>query len=150
MALLCPADDTPLQASASSGYGVHRCPQCLGVSVAGSVLPAVRAHAALTLHQQPDHPARVRPCPHDGKMMKPLPYKGIEMDVCPECRGLWLEAGQLPRLLEKVQIAAPVNLGRLADGTEIRQEKSSLDWQDKAEGLWLVGEVVSVLYKLWK
>ncbi|MDR7048585.1 Zn-finger nucleic acid-binding protein [Duganella sp. 3397] len=90
MALLCPADDTPLQASASSGYGVHRCPQCLGVSVAGSVLPAVRAHAALTLHQQPDQPARVRPCPHDGKMMKPLPYKGIEMDACPECRGLWL------------------------------------------------------------
>lgn len=150
MILLCPADDTPLVASASAGYGVHCCTQCLGVAVAGSVLPAVRAHAALALHQQPDQPARVRPCPHDGKMMKPLPYKGIEMDVCPDCRGLWLEAGQLPRLLEKVQIAAPVNLGRLADGTEIRQEKSTSNWWYWLEDIWVLGDLIGFVFKLWK
>ena len=148
--MLCPADDTPLAASASNGNEVQRCPQCLGVAVAGNVLPAVRAHAALELHKQPDQPARVRPCPRDGKMMKSLPYKNIAMDVCPECRGLWLEAGQLPQLLELVQVARPVNLGRLADGTEIRQKKSTANWSHKAEDIWLLGDLAGFLFKLWK
>ena len=148
--MLCPADDTPLAASASSGYEVHRCPQCLGVAVAGNVLPAVRAHAALELHKQPDQPAHVRPCPRDGKMMKSLRFKGVSMDVCPECRGLWLEAGKLPRLLDLAQVARPVNLGRLAGGTEIRRERSTLNLVDKLEGIWLLGDLAGLLFKFWK
>lgn len=27
--------------------------------------------------------------------------KGIEVDYCPECRGIWLDRGELDKLLEK-------------------------------------------------
>ena len=27
--------------------------------------------------------------------------KGIEIDYCPECRGIWLDRGELEKLLEK-------------------------------------------------
>jgi len=148
--MLCPADDTPLAASASNGYEVHRCPQCLGVAVAGNVLPAVRAYAALELHKQPDQPAHVRPCPRDGKMMKSLRFKGVSMDVCPECRGLWLEAGQLPRLLEVTRPAGPVDLGRLAAGKPLMEEKLTFDWEAKLEGATLFMYCVAFLLKLWK
>ena len=27
--------------------------------------------------------------------------KGIEIDLCPECRGIWLDRGELDKILEK-------------------------------------------------
>ena len=27
--------------------------------------------------------------------------KGIEIDYCPECRGIWLDRGELEKLMEK-------------------------------------------------
>ena len=27
--------------------------------------------------------------------------KGIEIDYCPECRGIWLDSGELEKLIEK-------------------------------------------------
>ena len=27
--------------------------------------------------------------------------KGIEIDYCPECRGIWLDRGELEKLIEK-------------------------------------------------
>ncbi|MDR7048586.1 hypothetical protein J2X54_001034 [Duganella sp. 3397] len=56
----------------------------------------------------------------------------------------------MPRLLQKVQIAAPVNLGRLADGTEIRQEKSSIDWEGKLVGAELLMYLASFLLNVRK
>lgn len=29
--------------------------------------------------------------------------KGIEIDYCPECRGIWLDRGELEKLVEKEQ-----------------------------------------------
>jgi Zn-finger nucleic acid-binding protein len=33
---------------------------------------------------------------------------GIEVDVCPRCRGLWLDRGELERLLDEGGASAPV------------------------------------------
>lgn len=34
--------------------------------------------------------------------------QGIEIDYCPSCRGVWLDRGELDRLLEKAQTDVPV------------------------------------------
>ena len=35
--------------------------------------------------------------------------QGIEIDYCPQCRGIWLDRGELDRLVERAeQQAAPV------------------------------------------
>ena len=33
--------------------------------------------------------------------------QGIEIDYCPQCRGVWLDRGELDKLLERVATAAP-------------------------------------------
>jgi Zn-finger nucleic acid-binding protein len=39
-------------------------------------------------------------CPLDETRMREVPRRGIKIDVCPECRGVWLEAGELEKMLE--------------------------------------------------
>ena len=34
--------------------------------------------------------------------------KGIEIDHCPECRGIWLDRGEQDKILEKVQWITPI------------------------------------------
>ena len=34
--------------------------------------------------------------------------QGIEIDYCPACRGIWLDRGELDKLLERASAAAPV------------------------------------------
>lgn len=34
--------------------------------------------------------------------------KGIEIDYCPECRGIWLDRGELDKILVKSQDEGPV------------------------------------------
>lgn len=47
-------------------------------------------------------------CP--GIDLKISERQGIEIDYCPECRGVWLDRGELDKLIERsyTQIAAPV------------------------------------------
>ena len=34
--------------------------------------------------------------------------QGIEIDYCPQCRGVWLDRGELDKLIERAVTAAPV------------------------------------------
>lgn len=33
--------------------------------------------------------------------------EGIEIDYCPQCRGIWLDRGELDRLIQRTEAAAP-------------------------------------------
>lgn len=33
--------------------------------------------------------------------------QGIEIDYCPQCRGIWLDRGELDRLIERAERATP-------------------------------------------
>ncbi|MEI8143732.1 MAG: zf-TFIIB domain-containing protein [Candidatus Berkelbacteria bacterium] len=33
---------------------------------------------------------------------------GVEIDYCPECRGVWLDRGELDKIIEKSNVAEPV------------------------------------------
>ena len=37
-------------------------------------------------------------CPRCTSELKAVPRDGIEIDVCPACKGVWLDAGELERL----------------------------------------------------
>jgi Zn-finger nucleic acid-binding protein len=34
--------------------------------------------------------------------------QGIEIDYCPSCRGVWLDRGELDKLIEKASAAVPL------------------------------------------
>ncbi|QLY26673.1 zf-TFIIB domain-containing protein [Bdellovibrio sp. KM01] len=43
-------------------------------------------------------------CPHcKDKDLVMSERKGVEIDYCPECRGIWLDKGELDKILERSQ-----------------------------------------------
>ncbi|THD37005.1 MAG: hypothetical protein E7773_05595 [Sphingomonas sp.] len=47
-------------------------------------------------------------CPVDGATLVPIERQGIEIDHCPTCRGVWLDRGELDKIIERSAAAAPV------------------------------------------
>ena len=40
-------------------------------------------------------------CPIDGTTLLLSERQGIEIDYCPKCRGVWLDRGELDKLIER-------------------------------------------------
>lgn len=40
-------------------------------------------------------------CPIDGRELVLAHREGIELDYCPECRGIWLDRGEIDKLIER-------------------------------------------------
>ena len=49
-------------------------------------------------------------CPADGSTMNETARDGVLIDVCPKCRGVWLDRGELDKLLELVYLPDDVNV----------------------------------------
>ena len=45
-------------------------------------------------------------CPVDGSTLSMADRQGVEIDYCPQCRGVWLDRGELDKLIER-DAAAP-------------------------------------------
>ncbi|MBZ0279813.1 MAG: zf-TFIIB domain-containing protein [Anaerolineae bacterium] len=65
-------------------------------------------------------------CPLDGTELKISERQGIEIDYCPQCRGVWLDRGELDKIIERsaVQAVAPTQLNdrRDDDDDDYRRE----------------------------
>lgn len=48
-------------------------------------------------------------CPNDNAAMQTLERSGVQFDMCPSCRGVWLDRGELEKLM-----AAAADEGRSA------------------------------------
>ena len=66
-------------------------------------------------------------CPACGTRLLMSERQGIEIDYCPECRGVWLDRGELDKLVERSAAVAPADIrgpalaslqGRLRDRDE--------------------------------
>ncbi|MGL4609457.1 MAG: zf-TFIIB domain-containing protein [Trueperaceae bacterium] len=42
-------------------------------------------------------------CPNDGGGMQEVNRNGVLLDMCPTCRGVWLDRGELEKLLSYMQ-----------------------------------------------
>jgi Zn-finger nucleic acid-binding protein len=40
-------------------------------------------------------------CPIDGATLIMSDRQGIEIDYCPNCRGVWLDRGELDKIIER-------------------------------------------------
>lgn len=40
-------------------------------------------------------------CPVDGNDLKISERQGVEIDYCPQCRGVWLDRGELDKIIER-------------------------------------------------
>ncbi len=46
-------------------------------------------------------------CPIDGTTLVMSERQGIEIDYCPSCRGVWLDRGELDKIIEKSAASEP-------------------------------------------
>jgi len=111
MSGLCPHHGRALVARRiEGGSKVEVCPTCHGLwlapaLVAGRVGHALRPDTAAAL--PPARPFAALPCPVDGSGMRALRHRGVEIDLCARCRGVWLDAGELERLLLPAAAGGP-------------------------------------------
>ena len=47
-------------------------------------------------------------CPIDGTELVMTDRAGVEVDYCPSCRGVWLDRGELDKIIERSVQPAPM------------------------------------------
>lgn len=60
-------------------------------------------------------------CPVDGTALMMTTREGVEIDYCPKCRGIWLDRGELDKLIERA--ARVEQTGRAALNTDAPKAK---------------------------
>lgn len=48
-------------------------------------------------------------CPHCSTTLVMSDRQGIEIDYCPDCRGVWLDRGELDKLIERANNDTPTS-----------------------------------------
>ena len=46
-------------------------------------------------------------CPNDAATLVMSERAGVEIDYCPECRGVWLDRGELDKIIERSESQQP-------------------------------------------
>jgi Zn-finger nucleic acid-binding protein len=66
-------------------------------------------------------------CPIDGETLLMTERSGVEIDYCPRCRGIWLDRGELDRIIEVAERLSPVSgaASHARTGTARDDRKSS-------------------------
>ena len=58
-------------------------------------------------------------CPVDGRELLLTHREGIELDYCPECRGIWFDRGELDKVIERTNLQlSAASVPREHDGRE--------------------------------
>ena len=64
-------------------------------------------------------------CPIDGTALVMTERSGVEIDYCPKCRGVWLDRGELDKIIERSE-------GQAQARTERRPEPRRDDDDDRS------------------
>ena len=113
----CPRDSSELELQGYWKYPRHVCRQCHGqllnerdvMAALGQPESATfGSHAKVRIAQLPVSALK---CPRDGKSMHVLIHKDVELDMCPMCRSLWLDQGELDKIraLNKAKLDGDIN-----------------------------------------
>jgi len=60
-------------------------------------------------------------CPVDGETLVMADRGGVEIDYCPRCRGVWLDRGELDKIIDRAGVAAPAAPAAPQPGTPVYQ-----------------------------
>ena len=68
-------------------------------------------------------------CPVDGTQLLMSERQGIEIDYCPKCRGVWLDRGELDKLIERADsglTSSPPSQSGGSQGSPKKKKKNLL------------------------
>lgn len=81
-------------------------------------------------------------CPTDSTTLVMSERAGVEIDYCPQCRGVWLDRGELDKILERAEAefsrpVPPPSAPRPSYDDRNRYEDRSRYGGRKKKGHWL-------------
>jgi len=110
----CPRDQTELLREGFWKYPRDACPACQGIFVLERDMTEGLGHkepkkfeavAAVKLDNLGDSDLK---CPRDGTKLKSVHFANAEIDVCPACKGLWLDHGEYEKIVSRMREKADV------------------------------------------
>jgi len=137
----CPRHNTALAETHVGKLRVWHCATCSGMWLPAGAFHANVGHVSVI--------GRGRPagllCPRDAQPLTAVIHRGVEVDVCGTCGGIWFDNGELQKIL--AQSAAPAR--RFLDGdagstTLGEVATSAVDMLGSAD---FAGEVVSAVFE---
>lgn len=60
--------------------------------------------------------------------------QGIEVDYCPQCRGVWLDRGELDKLIERATVSAAPSPARQQAPQQPERPRERRDYDDDYHG----------------
>lgn len=66
-------------------------------------------------------------CPIDGTQLVMADRQGVEIDYCPQCRGVWLDRGELDKIIDRSVQPAPPSGGYKEGSPKKKRYGSFLD-----------------------
>jgi Zn-finger nucleic acid-binding protein len=73
-------------------------------------------------------------CPHCQESLVISERQGIEIDYCPACRGIWLDRGELDKLIERSSAHAGPSAVRKDDRDHARKDNYDHSYATKHKG----------------
>ena len=62
-------------------------------------------------------------CPNDNASMTTMNRNGVEFDMCPTCRGVWLDRGELEKLMQSARDAFVADAPQVAAPLQASQQR---------------------------
>ncbi|CRL10664.1 TFIIB-type zinc ribbon-containing protein [Phaeobacter italicus] len=72
-------------------------------------------------------------CPIDGTQLVMTDRAGVEIDYCPKCRGVWLDRGELDKIIERSAVPAAPQPARAEPRQQDYREDSHGGYRDYSE-----------------
>lgn len=73
-------------------------------------------------------------CPIDGTELRVSDRQGVEIDYCPKCRGVWLDRGELDKIIERNARSPYSDEPRVSDRDRDRDRGRDEDDYDERRG----------------
>jgi hypothetical protein len=71
-------------------------------------------------------------CPNDNSSMQTVDRAGVQFDMCPSCRGVWLDRGELEKLMAAGAAPAQMPPG-MAQRGEYGERGERGEWGERGE-----------------
>jgi len=104
----CPRDNCVLVGKKIWRYDGEVCPSCSGVWLCFETVKGlyentyIHAPSKFYHEKEPNFDydswgSKIK-CPDDGTPLETYVFRGIKIDICPSCKGLWLDRGEMEKL----------------------------------------------------
>lgn len=70
-------------------------------------------------------------CPTDSATLVMSERSGIEIDYCPECRGVWLDRGELDKIIDRATADVPPASQPAASAYDDRSRREQQPYRDQ-------------------